>query len=107
MMPSELWPSCSETTFTGTPACRAPLAAVRRRSWRRIGGSPGFATLGLGFADFGLPADLHDLLGDAEVPGVQVDVTPLDADRLASAKDVASAGGGIGHTTPSCIYQGR
>jgi hypothetical protein len=40
----------------------------------------------LWLADLGLPADQHHLLGDAQVPGVQVDVRPLDADRLATAK---------------------
>ena len=125
-MTVELWPSSSETTFIGTPAARARLADVWRRSCSLIGGRPApramrwkvsvatsgcrprsvyvgedearvlprvphrlsFALLlgtplaqdvhrvgvqrdgtsaagGLGLADLGLPAELHDLLPDA------------------------------------------
>ena len=36
------WPSRSETTFRSTPADRARLALVWRRSWSRMTGRPAF-----------------------------------------------------------------
>ena len=50
-----------------------------------VQGDGAFAAVGLGLADLGGPAELDHLLGDPQVPRVEVDVRPQNAHDLAAA----------------------